>query len=318
MSTVEDVARSALASLATNDNVVLAGQWVNERLAEAAAHCRFRHLRSFKSFQIPAAITAGTVTVNRDSDLVIGDPTAQGAFADSTIVGRFFQAGTRTAWYEIVEYLTTPTPSFRLRTPFSENGGAGLSYRIVARQIALEKSDRFVGPFIYQRFRMALEIVAYERLMSLVPERQFFSTGPAFVAEVGEDDQGRKLIELYPYSHLSEIISYVSWEKPTTLQLQDRIPGSVDLVILKQGVQIDVMRYKQSMAANENRMEQAAFWRNEARSQETKWEQAMQYLALTDHGIDDMTFILAMGGSWGTRRDVTDAYGEIFSRGARP
>lgn len=324
MATVETVARSALAAIAIDANLALAGQWVNERLAEAASLVRFRYLRRFGSVQIPAALGAGNtsgvpqglVTATRDSDVIVGDADAH-ALWDQTLIGRYVKVTPRVAWYKIVG--VDNSGNLHIEVPFSEDSVSGVTYNLVARQVPIVGA-RHIGPAVYQRFRWPLDRVTLESLNYLCPERQYFSYGPTMYAEVGEDEQGEKLIEFYPYSAKSEVVNFVVWDRPASPPLEGQLPGAIDTALLKQGVMIDAMRYAASVAAQKNQLEQAVYWRNEYRAQETKWSRVIDALAMTDNGTDDQTFILQMGGAFGAAigRDIRNAYDFVFAQGNRP
>lgn len=318
MPTCEEVARSALAAVGSSANVVLASQWVSERIAEAAITSRFHFLRDLSSVVIPATINAGLASFTRDSDLVTGDATAQSAWSQN-VVGRFVQAFGRTAWYEIVGF-DPAAQALHLRTPFSEDSSATTSYRIVQRYAALDPAARTLGTFVFDRFRWPLEgPVPIDRLQQMIPERQFASIGPTIIAELGENAEGTKLVEFYPYSLKTEIIHYTFWRKPKSYGFTETLPGVVDTTILKQGVLVDIMRYEAAMAARDGKVELAAYWRNEYRAQETVWKDRQGLLALADRGADETMLIRAASGFATSRgRDLRSAADEIFSRGNRP
>jgi len=318
MATVEQVARSALAAIDSSAILPLAAQWCSERLAEAAARTKFRFLRGLGAFVIPPVMQTGLVTVRRGSRVVIGDVVAQAAWSNA-LVGRFFQIVPRVTWTEIVAF-DPSTNTLELGPPFAEEDVTAGAYRIVQRFATLDPQARKMGPFLFQRFRIPVELVAYERLQTLAPERQYFAFGPTIVAEAGEDRNGTKQVECYPYSIRSEQVTYVFWRRPPDLELHDLLPGAVDATMLKEGVLVDAMRYEWARAVREGKGDMAQMWAAQIPMQEARWRDRFQLIALQDNGTEDAQFILGspMSAGLGIVREIRSAADEIFSRGRRP
>ena len=117
---------------------------------------------------------------------------------------------------------------------------------------------------------------------------------------LGQDDQPR-MVEFYPYPQGSVTVHYTYWAHPpemdTEALLKWVIPPVIDRDVLKEGALIDVMRYEASRMARSGNVEAAAYFRNEYRMQETKWDQKLAKAVRNDRGLDDLSFILQRKGS---------------------
>ena len=310
MQTVEDVARSVLASIDTDAGYLLAGKWVADRYRRILARQRFRHQRRLGELILPATISAGLVTATRDSNVITGDATAQAAWSPD-LVGRFIRV--TTVWYEIAGFTDN---ELRLKSKFSEATITLGGYNIVARVSKLESAARWIGSdFIHGRLRRPLRRKSLSELDSLAPARDSIGPGPEIWVEIGSID-GVKTVEIYPPANSdAEHLYYTYWEIPEELPFEAIIPAEIDPHVLVEGALIDVMRYKAGQAADNLRIEAAAFWRNEYRAQETRWERFIREAIKADRGSDDATFILQSIGVPAPSFDITNAREEIFSRG---
>lgn len=310
MPTIGDVAKSVLASINTDAGYLLAAKWVADRYRRILARQRFRHQRRLGELILPAAISAGLVTTIRDSNVVTGNATAQAAWSPD-LTGRFIRIST--VWYEIAGLTGS---ELRLKSKFSESVVTLGGYNIVARVSKLEPAARWIGSdFVHGRLRRLLRGMSLSELDSFAPSRDSIGPGPAIWAEVGSLD-GAKTVEIYPPADSNaEHLYYTFWEIPKELPLEAIIPAEIDPHILIEGALIDVMRYKAGKAADDVQIEAAAFWRNEYRTQETRWERFIREAIKADRGSDDATFILQSIGVPNPSSDITNAREEIFSRG---
>jgi hypothetical protein len=106
---------------------------------------------------------------------------------------------------------------------------------------------------------------------------------------------------------------------PPTLAYSSSIPLVIDPYVLKEGVLIDLYRYEMSMAIRKGNIEQAAIWRNEQRTQETKWQRVITDAIRTSRGADDITLLLSMTpgsphGRFGEQRTARDYIFDNWSR----
>lgn len=314
MARVEHIARAALGDLADDaGNILLAARWVTDRYREFANTRRLKQRRRVGAFNIPAALTTGTVEVTRDDPVIPGGAVA-GLTWSADLIDRYFQSATQ--WYRIVGF--DPTHNLlELDTPYAEDSNAAATYRIVQRYAKLDPKAAFLGTFVHQRRRRPLRQLNMADLSGMQPERQYSSGGPYLFAEYNEEN-GVRQVEVYPYSTTIETIGYIYWESvPECYDLQDELPTAVDAQALKEGVLIDVMRYKSAVAAEAGKMDLAAFWRNEYRVQEGKWEKVQQRMVKQDRGVEDLHLVLDNQGV-NTFFDIRNAHDEIYARGNRP
>lgn len=315
MANVETIARAALGDLAVDQNHLLNGQrWVNDRYAEFAGTVRLRQLRRIAGLTIPAVLTTGTVSLTTNSTIVTGNVTAVAAWSLS-LEGRFFQIDR--IWYRIVQVLL-PLNQLILDTPYAGATAATQTYRIVSRYSLLAPDARTVVGFIHDRWNRRIDQYSLSWLDLKAPERWYQVGGPSCAVDIGEDvATRRKQIEFYPYSTDAEHIRYAYYAVPPRLELDDDVPAGVDQDALKEGVLIDVMRWKMAKAADEGKTEVAVLWRNEYRAQETKWKSVLQRLVRADTAIEDLAWMTRAANGLG-RSDITTARDEVWARGRRP
>lgn len=314
--TVESVARAALGDLAVDATGLLNGKrWVNDRLAELAGRQRLRQLRRLGELTIPAPITTGTVTVTQGSTTVTGNAAAAAAWSIA-VQGRSLRI--QRVWYTIAGTDLLNNVLF-LDQPYSEDSASGVGYELVARTVALPEACRTVVGFFHQRLSREVLVRTLPWLDLMFPTRDYLTTGPQFVADIGVDTATRRrMVEFYPYSTQTELIRFAYYVAPPELDYADPIPPTVDQDALTQGVLASVMRWKMAKAADNGQADIAAFWRNEYRAQETKWELVLQRLLKADTVLEDLTWITrSTRGTWGLT-DIATAREEVWARGARP
>jgi len=93
---------------------------------------------------------------------------------------------------------------------------------------------------------------------------------------------GQKLIEIYPPSSQDETYMYTYWSIPQTLGLDDTLPPEIDAYTLREGVLVDVYRYKANQWLNKANVEMVATCGNLEARQRTVWEQAIQEAIVSD------------------------------------
>ena len=160
---------------------------------------------------------------------------------------------------------------------------------------------------------MSFNLVDYGELDRAAPSRSAVSGTATHVAEAPQLPDGRKRVEFYPYSSTSESYAYVYWRSVGQLTYSDVLPPSVPSYILIEGALIDLFRYKMSQAMNASNGESAAFWRNEMRTQETKWNDHLVEAIGADRGEDDTSFILKHLGAARGPTDITTARDHILA-----
>jgi hypothetical protein len=237
--------------------------------------------------------------------------------------GRYFRA--RTQWYRIQKVISAT--SLALATEFTEDDVSAGTYKIVAKQIALDPEARWISnTMIYPRFRRPLNKISMAEMDLRYPERQLVGGPPDDWCQtedlINTDGKRCLAIEVYPYSTNAETLNYIFWKRPDALRPDAEVPNVIDGYQLKEGVLIDIAQYNAAKYAKPGKdfsIEAAAYWRNESRQQRTTWERIILDVARQDRGVDDLTFILQMTRSYGYGRgEVRTARDEVYARGNRP
>jgi hypothetical protein len=323
MDTVEEIARDLLGSLAADAGVPTAAKWIGNRYKELVSRVRFRHLREIGELQMPAEVTAGTVSATRDSTTVTPNATAQAAWLTSPGVAshEYWYIKISSAWYKVAS-VDALAATLTLATAFSEDDVSAGSYSLVKRYHALDSNARWLGQFIHTRLRVPLDgPMPHEAFEIRYPGRTLTGHFPLAVAQVGVDSNNYPMVEIYPPPDESEIIHYVFWNLPTALTISSTIPAQIDGYILKEGSLIDAYRYEKARARRAGSFEEANSWRNDEFAQMTKWENFIQQAIRTDRGADDITMILQMFGSAnriGTGDYPVDAHDYVTNRWSWP
>lgn len=322
--TVDDVARSALSAVDSNAGLLQAIRWASDRYRQLSNRGKLRAMRKIDKLILPAAITDGTATFTHGSSIVYGDPIAQASWqagrstvnADNlnenatapnpSIVGRYIRFAR--VWYKIISMEPNGFGGVQLRleVPVADTNsagavavsgtvpaGTGAAYKLVQRHTRLPQDMRFTGRFVQERLWRPITQVAISELDLMHPERLFVAgTGPEMVCEIGDDEDGTRLVEFYPYPLRNEAILFTYYRKTPDLMPGSILPHEIDAEALKMGVLIDVYRFEMAKALRENKVEVAAVWRNECRAQETTWEKRIEEMLHVDKSQDDITVIL--------------------------
>lgn len=308
MATAGEVARAALADLnAEAAGILNALRWTNERYTQTCSR-RMRHRKADGELIIPAAITAGTVTVTQGSTAVTGNATALAAWS-ARVIGRFFQIDQ--SWYALQEFI--PGGGLRLVSPYSEASQAGASYKIVQRYAPLAADVAFLGAIKHDRRNLELQAGTKRELDAVEPRRLYRTGGPQYVADVGEVD-GLTQLEVYPYSTQAELLRYDYWTLPPLYDEDDDLPSVITVKDLKEGVLIDCMRWWAAKAASESKSDMAGYWRNEYRAQESRWEKVMQDIYRRDRSPEQMHLMIRDPNRRGMAGTIRTAYDEVWSR----
>lgn len=313
MTTVEEVAQTALSAVSSQAGRLLAASWVNERYRELIGRVRFKSTRRLGVLTVPATISAGTISVARGASVVTGNATAQAAWAVNLSPGWFLRG--RVAWYPVEGVLDGP--SLQLSAPFAEESLTDSSYVLVKRYFDLPTDVRTIDIFTLPRRRSSFSFVPLEFLDTLAPDRPDIANGPRYAVDFGQGVNGGKRLELYPYSSTTESLNYLYREIPERLGPTDSLPSVIDGYVLKSGVLVDVMRWEQAQASKGGKVEIAALWRNDARAQETIWNRAINAAILADQGDDDQTFVWKSArflGDVSQPYDIRTAEDHVWSR----
>lgn len=323
MTTVAEVARRVLSDVASDAGHPLAALWVAERYEKAMTRFRPRQLRQRGELVQPGTLATGTITVAQGSDQVVPDATALALWQPLTqLVGRSFRCQDA-EWYAI-KAVDPVTGTLTLQSPYVIVGGSGLGYEIAARFLPLAPNARWLGVFVHMRLWQQLRgPIPADALDAEDPARTWSQGVPGCVADVGTtlvNGKEVRLVEIYPYAKVDELIHYTYWSLPLTLKLNDEIPTFLPSYTLKDGALVNAMRYKAGQAVSAGKLEEAAYWRNEYRSQETMWSKSLDDIARSDRGADDITFLLrGYSRSWrGWDGTIMTAHDEAWARSGGP
>lgn len=317
MPTLESIAAQTVASVGGELSYPLVAEWVRARYQQLATRAKLKHLRQLGQVNIPAAITVtDAIAVQGSTTILSLSASLQPSLLGANTNGWF--ARVSTVWYEVVSYTyssITGTTVIKLKQPYAETSVSGGSCVLVSRYTKLDPNAAWVGrSWVHARHRRPLSITTMDKLNSMASYRPLIgSGGPQWVAE-GPELDGVKTVEVYPYSTTSEALFYVYWKDVPSLTLTEELSSRVKPYILKEGALIDCYRYKMTQAADKMQIEAAAFYRNEMRTQETKWERYLMEAIQADQGEDDGQFILTTLGRGGAYSEIRNARDQVWSR----
>lgn len=305
---VEDVARHIAALTVTEEDVMLIGTWIDARWKELANAGQLRDLRRKGELYVEPPYTTGTVAATRGSRTVTGTGTAW----SGELAGRYLRV--KTVWHEIAAVASAT--SLELVSPYDDPDISEAGYNIIKRRHRLQPDVRKLGIFMHMRLRRPLHTVSEQGLDLSIPSRHSINSVPRWVAEVEADVDGVKRVEIYPNSNRPETIHYIYWIEPYTLGFDDPMPGFIDVEAMREGVMVDVLRYKMHKAMDAQQYEAAAIYRNEYRAQETRWLNIHRVRLLSqEQGTDDQEFILSREGAhpaYETDQVIDDAYKAVW------
>jgi len=293
MATVADVARDLLGSMASDTSMPIAVRWIDNRYRELVSKVRFRHLRKLGELTVPAAISTGTVSVTLGSTSVAGSGTtwATAPAVFTTGAAPYWSLRANSVWH-LIDAISGNT-TLTLSSSYSETTNSAASYYIVKRFHPVGSSARWLGKFVVQGIGRDLgEPIAMDELDSIDPRRTLIGSEPVTVAQAQNGPSSGIMVEVYPYPSSVTMIHYTYWDIPDELDVDSTIPAQVDGYILKEAAYIDYCRLMSSQREKEGKLESAAYWRNEGRAQETKWQLIMRDAIKADRGSDDLSFIL--------------------------
>jgi hypothetical protein len=320
--TVEDVVNAVLAAVECDAGPELVATWVSERYRELTNRTRCRHLLRYADLTVPAAVTAGLVTVTAGSPVFVGDTDARAAWAalGTALTGRHIRLANQRHWYRIVG--TNGDGDLIVNVPFAPMPDAPsdpIGYTLVQRWLSLASDVRHVGVVTHPRLYEPLEEVAHQELDLALAGRVLVADVPAFWAETEPGEDSGKRIEVYPFARTTQVLSYTYYATPSALALKSSLPQGIDLHVLKAGALVDVYRWEMAKALKMNQPETAATWRNEMNSATTRWDDKIKEAVKAERVSDVATFQMPTGGFPSVRGGmVRDARDYVWSRGRRP
>lgn len=292
MTTVDELARDVIASIATNVNALAAAKWIDNRYNEMVSKVKFRHLRQVGELSLPGVYDTGTLDATRDSTAIAGTDTEFDTYVTAFGGEEYCAIRPSSTWYAITT--VGSETSITLTSAFAEDDIEDSSYKLVKRYHALATDARWIGDFYITRLRRKLASVSLDELNILAPGRVLAGSLPTHVAQIGVDSNGYLMYEIYPPPDVSELLHYIYWKLPTALTIGSTIPPVIDPYTLKEGALIDLYRYEKALAIRKGNVEQAAVWRNDENVQITRWDRIIGDAIRTSRGSDDITLILDM------------------------
>lgn len=327
MGTVQDTALQIIAATASDAGVQLAVNWLTQRYAEFCAHARVHQNRHYASLYAPSPITTSTVTTTLGSPSITFSTPPVDPVSGSQVSVQGWQIRVSIQWYFIIAHTAGGTAA-TLDSAYSEaQAGSGLSCTILKRFLpVVDPATRWVSSVIHQRRRKRLPYKEYDQFNAMYPGRSLVGAFPWTWTEASRyietldispilGSSGQKFIEVYPYSSQQETYTYVYWTLPKVFAVGDSLPPEIDEYILREGVLVDVYRYKSEQWANKSNADMAGYYANREARQMTIWQQKIQEAQITDamyHRNIPVEFTL-FSDAGGYSGDITNAHQWIVS-----
>jgi len=231
---VKEIASSAIGDTADVD-FALACKWVSDRFIELSLTVRAIPFRREKQFTIPINITTGTATATNGSNKVTGNAAAQAVW-DSSLVGRFFRIAGDNGWYQIINVTTELT----LATTYAGTTVSAGTYTIVPRVITLDKGIRSIHGATNNRIGVPIRRMSQGEMDMRFPNRTDVAGGPLIYSEVGLDADNRHLVEFYPYTTDTVLVTYLAYIDPEPLTPEQDVPPFIPSYIIIEGVKLNI------------------------------------------------------------------------------
>lgn len=296
-STLEEIARQAVAAIGAGDDYLIAIRWAYNRWLEVLAEARFPQVRAVGTISLPAPVDDGTVDATRGSTTVAADATAAAALTAASVDNSgLWYIRVSTVWYKITAYVS---PNLTIEAAFAEDTVTGNAYTVVKRYHPLAATAKWPGAFYHPRSRRAFPKLTPASYIDLHDSARSIVGGlPIAVMDAGYyATSAVKMVEVYPPSDVSEVMFYHYWEEPA-YSTSLAVPAFVDTAILKEGVLIDLMRWKMSEALKLSQVDVAGHWRNEYRAQETRWKEEWKprLIRAAKGDVDNLSIALDWAG----------------------
>lgn len=273
--TVQEITSEALLNVASDAGQNTAANFLNQRYRRLASKVRFRHLRKRVEIVLPGLVSEGEATFTQNSDLVTGDAdalVAWQALGAAKLRGRFIRAGSGGSqpWLEIAGL---ELDGLRLTAAFPFTTLAEGSYSIVARYHRLVGNIRWLGAVSVPRLNQPLTLGSEAEGNEYWAGRVVTGSGHPFKFWLAPPDfDGAPRIEVYPPAQSAESLHYVCHLEPPFLALTDYLPFGLSEDVLREGMEVNLLRLKWAKAVEEKQYDGAAHYRNEYNSSLTRWE----------------------------------------------
>lgn len=315
MPTFEALVRHAQGVCSLYPPMLLCVQWASRRVHELVGRRRTAIFRRNLELVIPGAVRTGTVTVSRGASLVVGDATAQAAWA--ALPASFPQGWhirPKSAWYRVAG---RDGANLTLESEFAEDDAASVSYSLLRMYHPTPTVVQYdESSFVLARIGLPLSFLSESELTMYFPQRWGLFMGgvtiPAYVAEVEPAPDGWKQVEVYPYPSQSELLRYSAWVEPPVYSYQDNLPFSLDLHHILPGLKIDMYTWRAGQEGVPATELQIIL--NEAAREMTRWEAMKEQALVYVQGSRTQGFVLARGRTVRPLHGIRTAYDEIWSR----
>ena len=291
--TIKDTALQIIAATASDAGVQLAVNWLNQRYAELVSRSRMRQNRRYGALYAPIPVTALTVNATAGSSNITFSaiPTDPTTGAQISLQG--WHLRTNVTWYWITAHTIGQTTA-TLQSAFTDATGTALSATAVKRFLPItDASARWISSVVHARRRKRLRFKPWETFNGLYPGRTVvgafpwtWTEAPRFIGSLDISailgTAGQKFIEVYPPSNVIETYNYVYWNIPQTFAVTDTLPPEIDEYVLREGVLVDVYRYKANQWADKGNAVMADHFMKRELAQMAIWEGAIQKAQVTD------------------------------------
>ena len=259
---------------------------------------------------IPANVTTGAATATLNSNKVLGDAAALAVWTND-LIGRYIRFDANQKWFEILAFEGT---NLTISSPWVDDTVTAGGYRIVARYARLDKNIRRLS--VVRNINLGIEVMrmSLEDLNRRAPWRTTDGGGPLVYAEVGDDTEGERILEFYPFSKTASFLQYDAQLNPRELEPNDEIPDYVDSYSLIEGVKLSILARMSLDAYTRGDAQLGANLGNEAARQRTIWKQAMNYFVAHSEVVADATAqVESYGRASQFPNEIVDAYGQVVS-----
>ena len=305
---VKEIAASAIGDT-TDVDFALACKWVSDRFIELSLTVRAIPFRKEKQFTIPVNITTGTATATNDSNKVTGNAAAQAVW-DSSLVGRFFRIAGDNGWYQIINVTTELT----LATTYAGTTVAAGTYTIVPRVITLDKSVRSIHGATNNRLGLPIIRISQGEMDMRFPNRTDVAGGPRVYSEVGLDADGRHLVEWYPYTTETVLVTYLAYIDPAPLTPEQEVPAFIPSYIIIEGVKLNIYESLTARAFTDQDANKAAVLGNLKARQGTIWKAAKSDFKNVSGITEESKAVVQSYGRFDRGiRDITNAQEHILA-----
>jgi hypothetical protein len=167
VATVREVARDAMGSVGSIDDLPFVAKAIDNRYKELVAKVPFRHLRALGELVVSAVVETGTVEITRGETDLDGSSTTWATSPGTGARTEWF-VKPATAWYRLAS--VTDDTNIVLASAFAEDDQDGVAYDLVQRYYTLPSTVRWLGKFVHTRMRARLDFASMEEMDHLYPD----------------------------------------------------------------------------------------------------------------------------------------------------